>query len=103
MVARLERDVDVRPARVTARLAQGIHLRVRQSRFLVMAAADHPAAADHDGADGRIGMRPPATLLRLGEREAHEVLAGHFFCALLRSEISSFSSLMNSPRSLKER
>ena len=103
MVARLERHVDVCAARLRSCRPERIHLRMRKPCPLMMAAADDPAAADDDGADGGVGMRTPAPFLRLGEREAHEVLAGHFFGALLRSEISSFSSLMNSPRSLKER
>ena len=103
VVAGLERDVDVRSSGARAGPSQRVDLRVGETGFLVVPAGDHAAFAHHQRADHRIGVRAAAPFFRLGEREAHEVLRRHFFGALLRSEISSFSSLMNSPRSLNER
>ena len=103
MRAGLERHIEIRAPRAPACRPQRDDLGVRQPGSLVMPAREDAPFAHHQGTHRRVGMRPAAAPRSLEQRQPHQLFGRiHFFCAL-RSEMSSFSSLMNSPRSLKER
>ena len=70
--ARLERDVERRPARATARGTQRDHLGVGAAGVFVPALPHHGAAGgDHDGSDDGVRVRPPAPSLGELERPVH--------------------------------
>ena len=57
--ARLEIGVERRAARAVARFAERVDFGVGLAGRVVITLADHRAVPDHDGADERIGARPP--------------------------------------------
>ena len=71
MAARFERDEEFGPAGIGAGGFQRDDLGVRAAEAAVVAFADDPAVAHHDGADHRIGLDASEAPARQGQGPAH--------------------------------